>query len=125
MVLTPSIQAPLSLTKKMNQFAGRFDGGTQSFLMGFTFSLGFCPTMFWVFFGLAVPLMLSSSIGIFVPIIFAIGTAIPLFVVLLILSFVGDRARMMNKTKRIGTGIQKLAGTIIIFLGISDFLIFW
>ncbi|RNB67526.1 hypothetical protein EDM52_22515 [Brevibacillus invocatus] len=109
----------------MNQFAGRFDGGTQSFLMGFTFSLGFCPTMFWVFFGLAVPLMLSSSIGIFVPIIFAIGTAIPLFVVLLILSFVGDRARMMNKTKRIGTGIQKLAGTIIIFLGISDFLIFW
>ncbi|MGQ7280004.1 urease accessory protein UreH domain-containing protein [Brevibacillus thermoruber] len=52
-----------AFTRKIEQFTGRFQGRAQSFLLGFTFSLGFCPTMFWLFFGLAMPLMLSSSTG--------------------------------------------------------------
>ncbi|MGG0938662.1 sulfite exporter TauE/SafE family protein [Brevibacillus centrosporus] len=114
-----------SFTRKMEQFTNRFEGRTQSFLLGFTFSLGFCPTMFWLFFGLAMPLMLSSSFGPFIPAVFALGTALPLAVVLLILAAVSDRPFILKKAREFGSVIQKAAGGIFIILGISDLFTFW
>ncbi|MED1646137.1 sulfite exporter TauE/SafE family protein [Brevibacillus agri] len=114
-----------TFTGKMEQFARRFQGRVQSFLLGFTFSLGFCPTMFWLFFGLAMPLMLSSSTGPLIPAVFALGTALPLMVVLLVLSIASDRTFILKKARKLGHSFQKIAGVMFILLGISDFLTFW
>lgn len=113
------------ITRNATKYLQRFKGGTQAFLLGFTFSLGFCPTMFWLFFGLAIPLMLSSSVGPILPAVFAFGTAIPLMVILLLLAVFGDRASIMKRSRRWGSITQKLAGGVFVFLGISDFFMFW
>ncbi|MGE7274835.1 sulfite exporter TauE/SafE family protein [Brevibacillus panacihumi] len=120
----PLIQTQ-TFTWKMEQFSNRFNGSVQSFLLGFTFALGFCPTMFWLFFGLAMPLMLSSSAGVFIPPLFALGTVIPLAVVLLLLTAAGDRPFVLKRARKFGSVVQKVAGGIFIVLGISDFLTFW
>ncbi|MED4779379.1 sulfite exporter TauE/SafE family protein [Brevibacillus choshinensis] len=120
----PFIQTQ-SLIRKMEPFTNRFGGKTQSFLLGFTFSLGFCPTMFWLFFGLAMPLMLSSSAGPILPPIFAIGTAVPLAFVLVLLAVASDRPFVLKKARKLGSVVQKVAGGVFIILGISDFFTFW
>ncbi len=114
-----------SLTQKLEQFSHRFTGGTKAFLLGFTFSLGFCPTMFWLFFGLGMPLMLSSSIGPVLPTVFAIGTAIPLVLVLLLISLTGNRKNIMKQSRKWGFLSQKISGAIFILLAISDYFTFW
>jgi cytochrome c biogenesis protein CcdA len=81
--------------------------------------------MFWLFFGLAMPLMLSSSTGPLIPAVFALGTALPLMVVLLVLSIASDRTFILKKARKLGHSFQKIAGVMFILLGISDFLTFW
>ncbi|WP_242295250.1 urease accessory protein UreH domain-containing protein, partial [Bacillus cereus] len=49
-----------------------------SFLLGFFFSLAFCPTMFVLFFGTLIPLSLSFNYGYLFPTFFSIGTALPI-----------------------------------------------
>src|SRR5699024_8468673 len=51
-------------SQRLKRFAQRLGGKWGSFLMGAAFSLGFCPTMFWLFFGLLMPLTFSSSAGV-------------------------------------------------------------
>ncbi|MGH7403827.1 MAG: hypothetical protein ACREKQ_15465, partial [Candidatus Rokuibacteriota bacterium] len=53
-------------------------GGRGAFLLGVAFSFAFCPTLFWLFFGLTVPLALRSPAGWSFPGVFAVGTALPL-----------------------------------------------
>lgn len=114
-----------ALFRKTDRIIQRVEGPTQAFLLGLTVSLGFCPTMFWFFFGLAMPLMLSSSLGPTLPAVFAIGTAIPVLVILLMLSVMGDRISIMKQSRKWGSVVQRLAGGIFVLMGISDFLTFW
>ncbi len=55
-------------------------GARWAFLLGVAFSFSFCPTLFWLFFGLTVPLALRSTGGWSFPGLLAVGTALPLLV---------------------------------------------
>ncbi|WP_409178479.1 hypothetical protein [Brevibacillus fortis] len=81
--------------------------------------------MFWLYFGLAMPLMLTSSFGPIIPTVFALGTALPLLIVLLLLAVASDSSSLMKKTRKWGAVTQKLAGIVFVLLGISDFMAFW
>lgn len=56
-----------------------------SFMLGFSFSLAFCPTMFILFFVTLMPIVLSSYYGFILPSIFAFGTALPLILFIFII----------------------------------------
>lgn len=114
-----------SIEDRIKRFSERFEGKTQSFLLGIAFSLGFCPTMFWLFFGLTMPLMFASSFGPVIPTVFAFGTAVPLLIVLLLLAVVSDSPSIMKTTRKFGAAMQKCAGIVFILFGVSDFLAFW
>lgn len=93
--------------------------------MGIAFSLGFCPTMFVLFFGSLMPLALQSSYGIILPSVFAAGTAMPLLLFAgLTVGFGLDRV-IVKRVKRWGLWIQRIAGLMFIILGISDTLTYW
>ena len=53
-------------------------GAWGAFLLGVSFSFTFCPTLFWLFFGLTIPLALRSAAGWSFPGLFAVGTTLPL-----------------------------------------------
>jgi cytochrome c-type biogenesis protein len=100
-------------------------GKIGSFLMGFGFSLAFCPTMFVLFFVTLMPLVYSTSYGVLLPSIFAVGTSVPVIFFILILWYLGFNGTLMKKGKQAGRFVQKAAGIVMIFLGILDTITYW
>lgn len=96
-----------------------------SFLMGVSFSLGFCPTMFILFFVTLMPIVLSTSYGVILPGLFAVGTSLPLFLAMFLIWYIGASGAVMKKGRKIGLYIQRIAGGIMVILGILDTITYW
>ncbi|WP_100404692.1 urease accessory protein UreH domain-containing protein [Bacillus solitudinis] len=96
-----------------------------AFLLGSSFSLGFCPTMFLLFFMLLMPMVVSTSYGFILPSIFAIGTAIPFILAIFLIWYFGLNGSLMKKSRNVGLYIQRVAGAFMILLGILDTITFW
>jgi cytochrome c-type biogenesis protein len=101
------------------------DSKLGSFLMGVSFTLAFCPTMFILFFATLMPIVLSTSYGAVLPSIFGIGTSIPLILAIFLIWYFGMSGRFMKQGRRIGRVIQKTAGWLMIIIGILDTLTYW
>ncbi|MCM3114200.1 sulfite exporter TauE/SafE family protein [Neobacillus sp. MER 74] len=113
----------LNLLRGLNEFKSENPFG--SFMLGFSFSLAFCPTMFVLFFVTLMPVVLSSTYGFILPPIFAIGTAIPLLIFIFIIWFLGGSGVIMKKGRKFGMVIQRIAGILMFLLGIFDTLTYW
>jgi cytochrome c-type biogenesis protein len=101
------------------------DGKMSSYLMGISFSIAFCPTMFSLFFFTLMPIVLSSTYGAVLPSVFALGTSIPILIFAGIISYIGLDGSLMKKSRRLGALVQATAGWILILLGILDTLTYW
>ncbi|MBI2358067.1 MAG: sulfite exporter TauE/SafE family protein [Deltaproteobacteria bacterium] len=99
---------------------------TGAFSLGVAFSFSFCPTLFWLFFGLMIPLALISTGGWTFPALFAVGTALPL---LLFASLLASGSKvshtLMERLKQSRPMISRLAGAIFITAGLNDTLTYW
>lgn len=111
------------VSEKLPEFKG--SGKMGSFLMGAIFSISFCPTMFSLFFFGLMPLVLNSSYGSVLPPIFAIGTSVPLIVFLMVIYVLGVDGTLVRSSKKIGQFIQKIAGLILLLIGIMDTITYW
>jgi cytochrome c-type biogenesis protein len=101
------------------------EGKSGSFLMGVTFTISFCPTMFMLFFVTLMPIVLQSNYGLILPAIFGIGTSIPLILFLLIIWFLGINGTLLKRSRHFGLIVQKTAGVILIILGTLDTITYW
>lgn len=101
------------------------NGKWGAFMLGFSFSLGFCPTMFILFFVLLMPLTLATGYGAVLPSVFAIGTSIPFLFVIFVIWYLGLSGKIMKKGRKIGLYVQRTAGVFMIFIGMMDILTFW
>ncbi|KKK37916.1 cytochrome C biosynthesis protein [Mesobacillus campisalis] len=110
-------------TERIPQWTG--GGKMGSFLMGVSFSLAFCPTMFSLFFFSLIPLVLSSSYGAVLPSVFAVGTSVPVLVFAGIITYFGLDGAMMKKSRKLGNRILKAAAVVFIMLGIMDTFTYW
>ncbi len=96
------------------------------FVLGLIFAFAFCPTLFLLFFGLAIPLALRSNGGLFVPGLFAIGTALPLLAYAGLLTSGNELAAAYTRALSRGhSSVKKVAGAIFILAGINDTLTYW
>lgn len=100
-------------------------GRMGSFLMGISFSLGFCPTMFVLFFVTLMPMTLSAPYGFILPSIFAFGTTVPIFLVIFMIWYLELDKRMIRKSRKTGLIVQKITGIILIIIGIADMMIYF
>lgn len=100
--------------------------GRGAFLLGVAFSFAFCPTLFWLFFGLTVPLALRSPAGWSFPGIFAVGTALPLLALAAVASLGwGAADRLAGGIARWHRPASWVAGAAFIVAGLHDTLIYW
>lgn len=97
----------------------------RAFLLGVAFSLGFCPTMFLLFFGLLIPLMFSSASGPLLPPLFALGTAVPLLVVFGLLYGMGASRSLVRALRRFGRGLTRAVGAVFVLIGLVDTITYW
>lgn len=108
----------LKKTIQLGNIPEKFIKGTLgSFLMGISFSFGFCPTMFVLFFVTLMPMALSEPIGFILPSIFALGTTLPIIFIIWYLEL--DK-KAMKKSREIGSVVKRITGVILIMIGSID-----
>jgi cytochrome c biogenesis protein CcdA len=101
-------------------------GPVRAFLLGVTFSFTFCPTLFWLFFGLTIPLALRSTAGWTFPGLFAIGTALPLLAFTGLFAIGTDLAQgFVARVTRSHRLISRIAGAVFVLAGLHDTLTYW
>ncbi|WP_257150947.1 sulfite exporter TauE/SafE family protein [Bacillus wiedmannii] len=108
---------PIKFIRKQNEVG--------SCLLGFFFSLAFCPTMFVLFFGTLIPLSFSYNYGYLFPTFFSIGTALPIVVLIFIIFYLGLNGALLKKSRKIGKIIQLITGVLLILIGLYDTTLYW
>lgn len=93
--------------------------------MGVSFTLAFCPTMFILFFMTLMPVVLSTSYGAILPSIFGLGTSIPLLFAIFLIWYFELGGTLMKNGRKFGRVVQRVAGWLLIILGILDTLTYW
>jgi sulfite exporter TauE/SafE len=94
---------------------GTFD----SILLGMIFALAFCPYSGVLYFGMLVPLTVSSASGLYLPIVFAIATGIPVIIFSWLLAYsVGSIGGVYNKMKNFEIWFRRVVAILFIGVGI-------
>ena len=91
-----------------------------SFLMGVIFALAFCPYSAVLFFAVLIPMALTSTGGVFLPPLFAIGTGLPvIFFGMLIAAGVTAVSRWVNNLGKTEKILRIVMAIIFIGVGID------
>lgn len=101
------------------------DSHMGSFLMGVSFTLAFCPTMFVLFLLTLMPIVLVTSYGVVLPAVFGVGTSLPLLIVIFLIWYFGASGAILKRSRKIGAITQKIAGVLLLIIGILDTLTYW
>ena len=106
--------------------AGRRQGLLPAYLLGVAFSFSFCPTLFWLFFGLTVPLAIASAGGLLFPGVFAIGTALPVIgLAALMASGMINLGQFVRRFKAADVWIQRAVGIVFVLIGLNETALYW
>lgn len=96
-----------------------------SFMIGVIFALAFCPYSGALYFGMLIPMTITSAKGLYLPIIFAFGTGLPVILFTYLLAFTaGSVGVFYNKIAKIEKVMRFVAGVVFILTGIYYVLIF-
>lgn len=114
-----------------NSFEERFSdkfrdkGLLGSFLLGVLFALAFCPYSGALYFGMLIPMTISSPAGLYLPLVFAVGTGLLVVVFTYLLAFATHRiGGLYQKIQIVERYMRYLAGGVFILVGIYYILIF-
>jgi len=90
-----------------------------SFALGAVFALSFCPISAALFFGSLIPLSLNNKHGIVLPFIYGIGTALPVVLFAIAVSY-GTKTLgvWFNKISQFERFARKSTGIIFILVGL-------
>jgi len=113
-----------SFTEKLTaKFEGK--GLLGSFFIGVIFALAFCPYSGALYFGMLIPLTISSADGLYLPIVFAFGTGLPVILFTYLLAFAASSVGVFySKIASIEKILRYVAGVIFIVTGIYYIMIF-
>lgn len=109
-----------SLTEKMeNKSKSGFWG---VLLLGIVFALAFCPYSGVLYFGMLMPMTISSVSGLYLPVIFAIATGIPVIIFAWLIAFsVGSIGHVYNKLKSFELWFRRIVA--VLFIGVGAYYI--
>ncbi len=95
-------------------------------LLGVVFALAFCPYSGVLYFGMLIPITISSASGLYLPIVFAIATGIPVILFAWFLAFsVGKIGGVYNKIKAFEKWFRKVVAVVFIAVGIYYIWVFY
>ncbi len=108
----------------MNRLASKMESRTKwgyfdSTLLGMIFALAFCPYSGVLYFGMLVPLTVSSASGLYLPVVFAIATGIPVIIFAWILAYaVSSIGNVYKKVKNFELWFRQIIAILFIAVGI-------
>lgn len=88
-------------------------------LLGLVFALAFCPYSGVLYFGMLVPMTVASASGLYLPVIFAIATGIPVILFAWVLAYtVSGIGNMYLKVKSFERWFRRTIAVLFILVGI-------
>jgi cytochrome c biogenesis protein CcdA len=116
-VLNLKIPGIGSLTEKMENKANSGFWGV--LLLGIVFALAFCPYSGVLYFGMLMPMTISSASGLYLPLFFAIATGIPVIIFAWLIAFsVGSIGNVYNKLKTFELWFRRVVAVLFIGVGV-------
>jgi cytochrome c-type biogenesis protein len=104
-----------------NQLSEEFKtkGLLGSFLMGALFAMAFCPYSGALFFAMLIPMTLASDLGLVLPVVFSIGTGLPVILFALVIAYSMEKLsyyfKMVTQIEKI---MRKVAGITFLLTGL-------
>ncbi|MHC4360783.1 MAG: aromatic aminobenezylarsenical efflux permease ArsG family transporter [Planctomycetota bacterium] len=104
--------------------AEKFGLGGALFL-GLVFALSFCPVSAALFFGSLIPLSVTHSSTVVLPLIYGIGTALPVFIFGLLVAFsAGAMAKAFHKVSQFELWARRITGAVFLVIGVYFTLVY-
>ncbi len=94
--------------------------------LGIIFALAFCPYSGVLYFGMLIPMTIQSASGLYLPVIFAIATGIPVLVFAWLLAYsVSGVGKLYNRLKFFEIWFRRVVSVLFIGVGIYYIIIVW
>lgn len=111
------------LTEKIGEHSKRSYLGT--LLLGIVFAMAFCPYSGVLYFIMLIPLTVASPEGLFLPVIFAIATGLPVIIFAYLLAYaVGNVGKLYDRIKVFELWFRRIVAVLFIIVGIYYIVIF-
>jgi sulfite exporter TauE/SafE len=95
-------------------------------LLGILFALAFCPYSGVLYFGMLIPMTISSASGLYLPIVFAIATGIPVIIFAWLLAYtVSGVGKLYNSLKIFEIWFRRIISVVFIAIGIYYVIIIY
>ena len=95
------------------------------FLLGVIFALAFCPYSGVLFFGMLIPLTISTS-GLHLPVVFAIATGIPVILFAWVIAYtLSGMGNLYRKIKSFEYWFRKVVAVLFIGIGVYYVIVVW
>jgi cytochrome c-type biogenesis protein len=86
--------------------------------LGIVFALSFCPVSAALFFGSLIPLALQHQSGLFLPLLYGIGTALPVvFFAVVIALGTYSLSKVFNRITQVEWWARRVTGILFILIG--------
>lgn len=123
-IIQPKFLGKFNLQEKLSERV-KGQGLWGPFLLGVIFALAFCPYSGALYFGILIPMTISSASGLYLPIVFAIGTGLLVILFTYLLAFATHRiSALFKKITKIERVMRYVAGGVFVLAGIYYVLIF-
>ena len=97
-----------------------------SLLLGMIFALAFCPYSGVLYFAMLIPITINSASGLYLPVLFAIATALPVIIFAWLLAFaVGNVGNLYNHIKTFELWFRRIVAVAFIVVGFYYTIIFY
>ena len=100
--------------RMMSRMRAGSRSGLQVFSMGILIALSFCPATAAIFFGILIPLAVQWEQTVLFPLVYALGVALPLMAVSILI----NRGSAMSLGENLQRRVPAFAGWVLILAGI-------
>ena len=88
-------------------------------LLGMVFAMAFCPYSVVLFFAMLIPITIASASGLYLPVLFAFATALPVIIFAWLLAFaVGNVGKLYSQIKTFELWFRRVVAVLFIIVGI-------
>jgi cytochrome c-type biogenesis protein len=112
------------LTDKMGEHSKRSYWWT--LLLGMVFAMAFCPYSGVLYFAMLIPITIASASGLYLPVIFAIATGLPVIIFAWLLAYaIGNVGKIYDRIKLFELWFRRIVAILFILVGIYYIYVFF
>jgi cytochrome c biogenesis protein CcdA len=94
--------------------------------LGMIFAMAFCPYSGVLYFGMLIPITIASASGLYLPLVFAFATGLPVIVFAWLIAYaVGNVGKLYDRIKVFELWFRRVVAVLFIGVGIYYIIIFY